>query len=219
MASLMRRSKGSADSGAGRGGSRSTGAGALDALVSGARAGDRAAFADLVRLHRGEVQRVALRLVGNHEDAEDVSQETFVRAWRGLTLLRGDVRFGAWLLGITVHLARDHHRRRGRSPETEAAAQLEAVRIDASATPSEIGARREQQRLVEAAITALPERLRTALVLRALEGQGYDEIGRITGVRPATVRSRLVEARKALRRLLGRHLDGNSRADDMGGNR
>ena len=209
MASLVRRSKGSADSGVGRGDDRSAAGGALEALVASARRGDRAAFADLVRLHRGEVQRVALRLVGNHEDADDVAQETFVRAWSGLELYRGEVRFGAWLLGITVHLARDHHRSRGRRPETEAAAVLETTRADASSGPSEVGARREQQRLVEAAIAALPERLRTALVLRTLEGQAYDEIGRITGVRAATVRTRLVEARRALRRLLGRHLDGS----------
>ncbi|MEM1449507.1 MAG: RNA polymerase sigma factor [Planctomycetota bacterium] len=190
--------------------------GALDALVTRARSGDRAAFADLVRLNRGEVQRVALRLVGNHEDADDVAQETFVRAWSGLPLFRGDVRFGAWLLGITVHLARDHHRRRGRSPETEAAALLEAAGDQASRGPGEIGARREQMRLVEAAIAALPERLRTALVLRTLEGQGYDEIGRVTGVRPATVRTRLVEARRALRRLLGRHLEDGRDGDEGG---
>jgi RNA polymerase sigma-70 factor (ECF subfamily) len=198
MAALVRKSDRPAGTGRGEGRSPRT-----DALVDRARAGDRSAFADLVRLHRGEVQRVALRLVGNHEDAEDVAQETFVRAWNGLALFRGDTRFGGWLLGITVHLARDHHRRRGRSPETEAAALLESARDAAHAEPSEVGVRREQQRLVEAAIAALPERLRTALVLRALEGHAYEEIGRITGVRPATVRSRLVEARKALRRLLG----------------
>ncbi|MEM9803388.1 MAG: RNA polymerase sigma factor [Planctomycetota bacterium] len=179
---------------------------ALDALVQRARVGDRAAFADLVRIHRGEVQRVALRLVGNHEDAEDIAQETFVRAWRGLALHRGDGRFGAWLLGITVHLARDLQRRRGQGPETDAAALLESIDAAPNRSPGDSESRREQQRLVEAAIAALPERLRTALVLRAFEGQPYEEIGRITGVRPATVRTRLVEARRALRRLLGRHV-------------
>ncbi len=212
MAHLLRQPRRSADA------DRSRGSGALDALVERARAGDKAAFADLVRLHRGEVQRVALRLVGNHEDAEDIAQETFVRAWSGLALFRGEVRFGAWLLGITVHLSRDLYRRRGRRPETEAAALLETTHADASGGPSEVGVRREQQRLVEAAITALPERLRTVLVLRTLEGHGYDEIGRITGVRPATARTRLVEARKALRRLLGRHLD-NDHLDNRGGAR
>lgn len=184
--------------------------------VARALGGDRGAFADLIRIHRPRVQRVALRIVGNPEDAEDVAQEAFVRAWSGLGRLREGARLGPWLLGITVHLSRDFLRARGRRAE-EAAARL----LDADATggpasrapgPRALTSAAELRARVDLAIAALPTQLRVPFVLRALEGQSFDDIASITGVRPATVRTQMVQARRALRRSLGSLLDGEDDA-------
>ncbi|MEL6714794.1 MAG: RNA polymerase sigma factor, partial [Planctomycetota bacterium] len=172
--------------------------------VQRARRGDRDAFAELVRVHRSRVQRVALRIVGSPEDAEDVAQETFVRAWRGLGRLDSAGRFGPWLLGICVHLCRDHQRSSGRRAEDAAAQLLDlaAERAD-DADPSARATEAELRARVELAIAALPTKLRVPFVLRALEGETYEEVARITGARPATVRTWMVQARRALRRSLG----------------
>lgn len=197
---------------------RPSGAEVIEELIESARDGSRGSFSQLIRIHRPTVQRVALRLVGNHEDSEDVAQEAFVRAWSSLAhFKRGEnatLRFGAWLLRITVHLVSDLQRRRGRRPEEAAAALI--VGFDplepaaaAHAGPSQLGVQRETERRVDAAIAALPEKLRVAFVLRSLEGLEYEAIAEITGAKPATVRSQMVQARRALRRLLSDLLEGD----------
>ncbi len=202
-------------------GSSAEGRGLLAGHVARAAQGDRSAFAALIRVFRPEVQRVALRLVGNHEDAEDLAQESFIRGWRGLTRFTADCtspegaaeRLGPWLLGITVHLARDLQRKRSRAPRREAAAvalQLtESLAAKAADGPEAQGKHRETQALLDAALASLPERLRTAIVLRAFEGLDYATIAEITGLRAATVRTQVVQARRALKRILGPALDTN----------
>lgn len=184
-----------------------------------AATGDRAAFAALIRVFRPEVQRVALRLVGNHEDAEDIAQDTFIRGWGGLSRLieaHGSApaaapKLGPWLMGIAVHLVRDLQRQRSRGPRRESAArvlELEAsLRAQVTDEPDARGKARETQALLRAAIDSLPDRLRVAIVLRAFEGLGYDTIAEITGVRSATARTQVAQARKALRRILSTSLD------------
>ena len=93
-------------------------------LVASARDGDRGAFDRLVRAHFAGVYATLFRLVGNHEDAEDLAQETFVRAYGGLSAYRGDCALRPWLTRIALHLARDHFRRRGRGAQV---VQLEGV--------------------------------------------------------------------------------------------
>ncbi len=193
------------------------GAEILAQWIDQARAGDREAFTSLIRVHRPAVQRVAQRMVGNHEDAEDIAQDTFVRAWRGLSGFEEGAgaakRFGAWLIKITVHLCRDLQRRKGRRPEEAAAEILEGTGAQEPAAPghgepSRLGAQREAEKHAASAIAALPDRLRTAFVLRALEGHSYETIAEITGVRPATVRTQMVQARRAMRRMLAGWANG-----------
>lgn len=182
-----------------------------------AAGGDRAAFASLIRVFRPEVQRVALRLVGNHEDAEDVAQDTFIRAWSGLDRLiaqHGSAaasKLGPWLMGIAVHLVRDIQRKRSRGPRRESAARVleleQSLRARASDEPDARGKARETQALLRAAIDSLPDRLRVAIVLRAFEGLDYSTIAEITGVRAATARTQVAQARKGLRRILSTSLD------------
>lgn len=199
----------------------SSGAEILGRWITASIGGDRAAFSSLIRIHRPTVQRVAQRLVGSYEDAEDIAQDTFVRAWRGLDKFAGGAdapkHFSAWLIKITVHLCRDLQRRRGRRPEEAAAEILGGSSTQEPAAPgygepSRLGAHREAQRHAANAIAALPEQLRTAFVLRALEGHSYGAIAEFTGVRPATVRTQMVQARRAMRRMLAGWADEETKS-------
>jgi RNA polymerase sigma-70 factor (ECF subfamily) len=164
-------------------------------LLERASGGDRAAFDDLVRSHLGEVYGLIHRLVGNHEDAEDLAQDCFVKAFRSLRFYRGEGTFAAWLGRIAVHLARDHHRRRGRQLRTVA---LELTEVELAARSTEELTQRELVSLVGEAVEDLPHNLRAALVLRVLEGRDYDEVARATGMKPGTVRTQVMKARKRL---------------------
>ena len=168
-------------------------------LLERARAGDRGAFDDLVRRHFAEVYGLIHRLVGNHEDAEDLAQDAFVKAYRSLGFYRGDGTFAAWLCRIAVHLARDHHRRRGRQVRTLA---LELVEAEPAARRSGDPTRKELLQKVGEAVAALPPNLRAALVLRVLEGRDYADVARATGMKPGTVRTQVMKARKHLMRAL-----------------
>ena len=174
------------------------------ALVERAKAGDAEAFDGLVRAHFARVYAVAHRLVGNHEDAEDLAQEAFVKAHRGLAWFRGDAGFSSWLYRIVVHLARDRFRHAGRRPlEGRLVADVEG-----GVGPEDQLDRRELQRAVADGIARLPERLRTPLVLRALEGLDYEDVATATGVKPETARTQVMRARQALARLLAPLLRG-----------
>ena len=170
------------------------------ALVRAAQAGDQAAFAEIVRIHQRGVYRVAWGLVRNAADADDVAQETFVRAFQALGRFRVGEPLFPWLARIAVNQAYSLHRRRRRRPETpleplEQAGQQWAVDDD----PADHAADRERGRHVGEALEKLSEEHRTVLVLRAVEGMTYEEIAQTLNVPPGTVMSRLSRARVALR--------------------
>jgi RNA polymerase sigma-70 factor (ECF subfamily) len=191
---------------------------ALDeaALVERARAGDREAFDALARVHLPRIYSVLFRLLGTHEDAEDLAQECFVRAHRSLRFYRGEGAFIGWLVRIAVHLARDHARsgsrglpfapRGGSGAGTGGVQGLEALAARGPAPWQELSRRELVQRLARS-IDTLPEPLRIALVLRVLEGMEYEEVAQVTGLRPATVRTKVMKARKLLARLMGPFVD------------
>ncbi len=163
-------------------------------------AGDRSAVDELVRGNYPGLYATAFRLLGNPEDAEDLAQEALVRACRSLHLYRGEGNFAGWLRRILVHLAHDRFRRAGRRPEDRAL----PAELVSSVTREPID-RLEGRELVHAvgeALRDLPSTLRIALVLRALEGLEYEEIAAATGVTPATARTQVMKARKALQRTL-----------------
>jgi RNA polymerase sigma factor (sigma-70 family) len=157
-----------------------------DELVTAARAGDPAAFAALVERNRSRVVAVAERLVG--DDAEDLVQEALLRAYLGLSQLRDPARFGAWLCGIAVNLAKMRLRRRA----------LETRLLSEPATdggPEEL----EVLRLVRDAIEVLPPGQRDVVVLHYVDGLSCDEIAALLGPSPGAVRVRLHRARRQLR--------------------
>ena len=177
-------------------------------LLVRASAGDRAAFDELVRHRFGEIYRLLHRLVGNHEDAEDLAQDCFVKAYRSLRFYRGEGTFAAWLARIAVHLARDHHRHRGRQLRTIA---LELAEVEPAARPTEELTQRELVGLVGDAVEDLPSNLRAALVLRVLEGRDYEDVARATGMKRGTVRTQVMKARKRLMASLRPWLGGEAR--------
>jgi len=181
-------------------------------FVRRARDGDRAAFDALVRAHFKRVYAFTHRLIGSHEDAEDLAQECFVRAWRALPHYREEAAFSTWLCRIALHLAQDHRRsgaRRSVAIPIELA-PAEPRREDAG-EPGDALTRAELSREVVLALDRLPPRLRAALVLRAIEGREYGEVAEITGVKPATARTHVMQARKLLQRALAPWLSRGAR--------
>ncbi len=178
-------------------------------LVRRARAGDRTAFEELTRTHFRGVYALLFRLAGNHEDAEDLAQDTFVRAWRALPNLRDGEALSAWLRRIALHIARDHFRVRSRRGPSESIERFEGdERAGAARHPGEQLGEREMMAGLRAALERLPHRLRAPLFLRVLEGLEYDDVARETGVRPATARTQVMQARKLLLRWLAPWFEG-----------
>ncbi len=171
--------------------------------IGAAQRGAPGAFDELVRDHYARVYACAFRLVGNHEDAEDLAQECFVRAHGALAWYRGQGSLSGWLRRIVVHLAHDRFRAAGRRPEDGA---LPLERGELTAEPSSQAGAQELARVLDEALRRLPAHQRIPLVLRTLEGLDYEEIASVTGVTPATARTQVMKARRALRRLLAPYL-------------
>lgn len=181
-------------------------------LIERARQGDREAFADLVRVHADRVRRLAAGILGDDSEAEDASQEAFVRAWRSLGKFRGDSSFSTWLHRITVNHCRDLLRRRRRGGWLSFDGVIEAVagrRSVEEEVPDKTPAGAETKEELKRVLEILPEDYRTVLLLRELNGLSYAEISQVMKCSVDSVKARLKRARKAA--LDGaRHLgDGN----------
>lgn len=159
--------------------------------IAAARAGDLAAFELLMRQHERLVLVTALRLTGNMEDAKDISQEVFLKLYRNLRKVETDAALPAWLYRVTVNACHDLRRRRPETAAVEIAEQLPSGEKDPQATVSES----ERRRVLELSLRMLPEKERTALVLRDLEGLTTEETARVLGSSEATVRSQISKAR------------------------
>ncbi|TDJ33754.1 MAG: sigma-70 family RNA polymerase sigma factor [Gammaproteobacteria bacterium] len=158
-------------------------------VVDRARDGDMAAFEELYRRHAGRVYAVCLRLVRDPARAEDLSQEAFVRAWRGLKGFRGESRLSSWLHRIAVNVAlRDLRRNSRHETELDESAHAAPGRSDNSARWD-----------LERAIQSLPDRARTVFVLHDIEGYSHEEVGKLAGMATGTSKAQLHRARKLLR--------------------
>ncbi|MGX8699525.1 MAG: RNA polymerase sigma factor [bacterium] len=174
-------------------------------LVAKAAKGDEAAFEALVRANERLVYAAARKLTGDAEEALDVAQEAFLRAWRHLEKYRGEARFGVWLYRLTYNCAMDAIRKRRETlsldaDEEEGGALPEMA--DEAPLPEETVLREEQRREVREAIAALDPEKREILVLRELNGLSYEEIGHALGLEAGTVKSRISRARAALAEIL-----------------
>ncbi len=174
-----------------------SGSDALDdtTLVVRAQEGDADAFEELVLRHQGPVYRLALRMLGSAAEAEDVTQDSFIAAWRGLPTLRAQGAFGGWLYRLAVN--RCLNVLRARRPEAELdPATLRSTRPDEQPeAAAEVDA---ETSALAAALRLLTPEQRACWVLRELQGCSYDEIAEITGVTPGAVRGRLARSRAVL---------------------
>jgi RNA polymerase sigma-70 factor (ECF subfamily) len=169
------------------------------------RAGDAPALEELVMTYQHRVFGVALRMLGNRAEAEDVAQEAFVRAHRALGDFRGDAKLSTWLYAITSRLCLN----RLASGERRMAQQGEDALLrlsDAGPRPDAALERRELETALGRAIAELPEDRRIVVVLRDLEGLSYEEIAQVLELELGTVRSRLHRARADLKEKLERFL-------------
>jgi len=161
-----------------------------------AQAGDRNAFTVLVQRHQHALHRYLSRMTGTPDEAMELAQEVFVRAWQALPQWQPDAPFRAWLFRIASNAALDLLRRRR---------TVEFVPIDDQLEPADPGADPERQvvakqevRLLEAALKRLTPEHRQILLLREVEDMAYEEIGRVLSLSAGTVKSRLARARMAL---------------------
>lgn len=170
--------------------------------------GEKAAFDLLVRKYQHRVLALVGRFVRNPEEAEDVAQEAFVKAYRALKNFRGDSAFYTWLYRIAVNTAKNHLVAQGRQVsiadvETEDAEQFaSADGLREYDTPEGLLLTKEIAQHIDAALTALPEDLRIAVTLREFEGLSYDEIAQVMECPVGTVRSRIFRAREAIAKVL-----------------
>uniref|UniRef100_A0A832MLS2 RNA polymerase sigma factor n=1 Tax=Eiseniibacteriota bacterium TaxID=2212470 RepID=A0A832MLS2_UNCEI len=164
-----------------------------DAVV---RSGDERAFRELYRRHTPAIYQLVLRmLAGAAHDAEDVVQETWIRAVRQLGRFRWESSLRTWLCAIALNQAREVLRRRGRAPATEPVEDA----------PLRAPAAKDSERIdLERAIARLPDGYRTVLVLHDVEGYTHEEIGRCLDIAVGTSKSQLFDARRAMRALLQR---------------
>jgi len=164
-------------------------------------------FDELVERYAGYVASFAFSRVGNRADAEEIAQETMVRAYENLARLRAPRRFSAWLLGIAEHVAADCLKRRGRSVSLDAAegGARGASRLHpegAAPGPAEAAGRAEEHATLLAKISMLQDRYRTVLVLKHQRGLTCEQIAESLGLSTSTVTSRLSRAYAMLRREL-----------------
>lgn len=170
-------------------------------LVARAQGGDPEAFSQLVERHQTMVYRLALGKTGSPQDAEEVTQTAFLKAWQGLRTFQGKAAFSTWLYRLTANTAVDLLRRR-----REPALSLDDPDLppipDQAPSPEELSMAAERRRLLWQAIDQLPESHRLPLVLRELEGLSYREIARALDLEEGTVKSRLARGRLMLRQQL-----------------
>lgn len=183
-------------------------------LVERAQAGEKQAFDVLVGKYRRKLERLLSRLIRDAAEVEDVTQEVFIKAYRALPSFRGESAFYTWLYRIGVNTAKNHLVSKGRRAPTstdydaeEAETFEDATHLRDVNTPESLLMSKQIGATVNAAMEALPEELRSAIVLREIEGLSYEEIARIMNCPIGTVRSRIFRAREAVAERLRPLLD------------
>jgi RNA polymerase sigma-70 factor (ECF subfamily) len=177
-----------------------------EAIVREVQAGRGDAFSGLVTRHKDKVYAILLRLVRDPDAAEELAQETFVRAWRGIGGFRGQALFGTWLVQIAIHLARDRVREQRRSRTVSLDELLEKSADDSFLAdtrsrrdPLAEVSDRDMMRRLEAALGDLPPNYREVFVLHHIEDVPYEDIATMTGESVGSLKVRAHRARKLLR--------------------
>ena len=177
-------------------------------LVTRSRGGDVDSFNQLILRWERPIYALAYRVIGREEDARDVCQETFLRAYRSLAGFKGQAKFSSWLYRIALNLCRDWIRRQRRAPVSQFPEDIDILEAAAAREPAEsiedLVARRELSAVVEEAMTKLPDEQRTAIILKEYHGMTFQEIADLQGCPLSTVKTRLYQGLSVLRRQLER---------------
>jgi RNA polymerase sigma-70 factor (ECF subfamily) len=177
-------------------------------VVERAIAGSREAFDELVRRHRGQIYTLIRTLTGDDQDADDLTQETFVRAYKAIVRFRQESAFRTWLSRIAVNVVRTHvadRRRRQHALARDAAHTVAEARV-----VSDVETTLSRRHAIVRALAVLPEDWRVALTLRDVQGFEYHEIAAVLNVPIGTIESRVFRARRRLRPLLRQWLHRSS---------
>jgi len=178
-------------------------------LVERVQKGDKGAFDLLVLKYQHKIVNLIMRYVRDPELALDIAQEAFIKAYRALPRFRGESAFYTWMYRIAVNTAKNHLAAQRRRPMDVELDLQDPEQYDLHAklketdTPEGVALSNELQETVERAIAALPEDLRTAIILRELEGMSYEEIAETMECPVGTVRSRIFRARDAIGKKIG----------------
>ena len=178
-------------------------------LVARSRGGDLDSFNQLILRWERPIYAFAYRIIGREEDARDVCQETFLRAFRSLPGFRGQAKFSSWLYQIAMNLCRDWIRRQRRARTVQLADGVDPADVASEQGPVEsiedLVSRRELSAAVEEAMARLPEEQRTAIVLKEYHGMTFQEIADLQGCPLSTVKTRVYQGLSVLRRHLEKH--------------
>ncbi|OEY66901.1 RNA polymerase sigma factor RpoE [Marinobacter sp. X15-166B] len=182
-------------------------------LVRRAQRGEKSAFDLLVIKYQSRVGSIVSRYVYDNQEVLDLTQETFIKAYRAIDRFRGDSAFYTWLYRIAVNTAKNFLDSRGRRPNPSADAEDaehydDGVRLRDNASPERLMQRDQLHKALQEAIVSLPEELRSAFLLREYDGLSYDDIAQILECPIGTVRSRIFRARDFVDRRLGPLLAG-----------
>ncbi|MCO4810696.1 MAG: RNA polymerase sigma factor RpoE [Gammaproteobacteria bacterium] len=178
-------------------------------LVKRVQKGDKGAFDLLVLKYQHKIVNLVMRYVRDPDLALDITQEAFIKAYRALPRFRGDSAFYTWMYRIAVNTAKNHLAAQRRRPMDVELDLQDPEQYDLHAklketdTPEGVALSNELKEIVERAIAALPEDLRTAIILRELEGMSYEEIAQTMECPVGTVRSRIFRARDAIAKKVG----------------
>ncbi len=175
-------------------------------LVARAQGGDVESFNQLIVRWERPIYALAYRVIGREEDARDVCQDAFLRAYRALPGFKGQAKFSSWLYRIALNLCRDWIRRQRRAPVQQLPEDTEASELAGETGPvesiEELVARRELTAIVEEAMSVLSEEQRTAIILKEYHGMTFQEIADMQGCPLSTVKTRLYQGLSLLRRRL-----------------
>jgi RNA polymerase sigma-70 factor (ECF subfamily) len=168
-------------------------------LIEAAQSGDRHAFDEIVRRTYVDLFTLAVRLTGNEEDARDVVQDAYLRAWRGIGKFRGDAQLGTWLYRITANCASTHLSRRRRTRTEPLLAGFDPVESHLEAQPEAATESHLDLVRIAEAVDALPAKLRAVVVLKDVYGLPHEAIADELGISVSAAKVRLHRARKRLR--------------------
>lgn len=180
-------------------------------LVRAAQGGDREAFEELVRATFLDTHTLARRLTANEEDALDVVQDTYLRAWRSIGTFRGDAQFSTWLYRITANCASTHMKRRRRVRWTPLESIAEPAAVVDNESPAEAAESAAELDRIAAALETLPPNLKGIVVLKDVYGLSHEAIAAELGISVANAKVRLHRARRKLQERLDGAGDGRFR--------